>query len=722
MVMPVRKDGKKYVVKEINISKMPKAERDASQQEAQLLSSLNHPNIVRCSESFIDGGKLCIVMEWCEAGDLYQLLKRQSGVHLSEDRVLDWFVQLCLALKHIHDRKVLHRDIKSQNVFLAMSGIARLGDFGVSKVLTGTQHMASTTVGTPYYLSPEICENKAYNAKSDVWSLGCLLYEMMTLRHAFEAHTLKLLVFKIVRGMYTPPPATYSAPLRGLVSRMLARSPGLRPSVNEILREPIIRNRIVKFLSESMRAEEFAHTVLHKKRLLSPRPAVNPIHNNNYNNNNKAAARPPPPPPARPDGARYAGALPRRHNSVSKSSSNVDNNAHNKDVAGAAARVLGAERPLQLVFHFAEDEQQKVMERKKEFMQRQAEAQRNKARLYGDELPSHSPSVARTEASSATPQAEAGSYSNDKPQQRNKREEEELDERRRRALFFENRAAAARNRMQAHQSENGPSISPSPPVSPVNEPVRCAPESASDQHDLAEFRRRNFLELRAAAERNKRQVYGDLGRTVQKDVTESKPPLHNVDLNVINNAGNNKDKDNGNDTVSCADEANGNNTDTLTDADADEYSAMLSAMMELVEEAAAYPNPVPESGPDDGEAEPGNIEEGVALAGEESSEEACVWSGKFLLHGSTLHLPNITEKDSLPSRIEALCMYLERELGEAAFHEVYARMEEMREGDDEDAILISAFRTLGADKIGMLSLVHQLIVCQDSLNRSGRSQ
>lgn len=128
------------------------------------------------------------------------------------------FVQLCLALKHVHDRKILHRDLKSQNIFLMKNGMIKLGDFGIARVLKHTTEMARTAIGTPYYLSPEICENQPYNNKSDIWSLGCILYEIMTLKHAFEAGNMKGLVMKILRGHYPPVPSFYSADLKKLIA------------------------------------------------------------------------------------------------------------------------------------------------------------------------------------------------------------------------------------------------------------------------------------------------------------------------------------------------------------------------------------------------------------------------------------------------------------------------------------------------------------------------
>ncbi|KAL6750076.1 kinase-like domain-containing protein [Haematococcus lacustris] len=214
-------DGKKYVIKEIDISRMPKAERESAEQEAKLLMALNHPNIVRCTECFTHQSKLCIVMDWCSEGDLYSICQKRRGAPLPEDTLQDWLVQISLGLKHVHDRKILHRDIKSQNIFCSAGGLLKLGDFGVSKVLSSTWQLAATAVGTPYYLSPEICQNRKYNQKSDIWSLGCVMYELSVGRHAFEAPNMRALIQKIIKGQYTPIPATRSKELRDLIDRML---------------------------------------------------------------------------------------------------------------------------------------------------------------------------------------------------------------------------------------------------------------------------------------------------------------------------------------------------------------------------------------------------------------------------------------------------------------------------------------------------------------------
>ncbi|KAJ8377142.1 hypothetical protein SKAU_G00077220 [Synaphobranchus kaupii] len=278
-----KEDGKQYVIKEIGISRMSNKEREESRKEVAVLGNMSHPNIVQYRESFEESGCLYIVMDYCEGGDLFRRINTQKGVLFPEDQILDWFVQICLALKHVHDRKILHRDIKSQNIFLTKDGTVQLGDFGIARVLNSTVELARTCIGTPYYLSPEICENKPYNNKSDIWALGCVLYEMCTLKHAFEAGNMKNLVLKIIRGSYPPVPQQYTLELRNLLGLLFKRSPRERPSVSTILHKAFLSRRIHRFLSSQLIAQEFSHTVLQQLELNSDlqdkpvkRPAAGP--------------------------------------------------------------------------------------------------------------------------------------------------------------------------------------------------------------------------------------------------------------------------------------------------------------------------------------------------------------------------------------------------------------------------------------------------------------
>ena len=261
-----------YVIKQIDIRHMNPVEKEETIKEAGILGSLDHPYIVKLKEAYISKkGKLCIVMDYADGGDLSSIIKTRHGERFPENQVLDWFVQLCLALKHIHDRKILHRDLKSQNIFLMKNGSIKLGDFGIAKILSQTMENAKTMVGTPYYLSPELIDNKPYNFKSDIWSLGVLLYEMCALEPPFVSNSIHGLALKIVRGVYSPLPTEYSRDLRTLLGFLLAIEPRDRPNIHQVLKMPIVLSRIQSLLSASKLKEEFSHTILHNRPVTEER-------------------------------------------------------------------------------------------------------------------------------------------------------------------------------------------------------------------------------------------------------------------------------------------------------------------------------------------------------------------------------------------------------------------------------------------------------------------
>ncbi|XP_053388998.1 serine/threonine-protein kinase Nek4-like isoform X2 [Mercenaria mercenaria] len=249
-----KRDRKQYVLKKINLKKASSRERRSAEQETKLLSKLKHPNIVRYKDSFEKEGFLYIAMQYCEGGDLYTYcnkLKEQKGTLLEERQLVEWFVQIAMALEYMHERDILHRDLKTQNIFLTKSIIIKVGDLGIARVLDNCSDMATTLFGTPYYMSPELFSNKPYNHKSDVWALGCCVYEMMTLKHAFNAKDMNSLVFKILRGKMPPMPRQYSQDLVSLLRSMLHQDPGKRPTVSRILRDPYIKKNIAILLEET---------------------------------------------------------------------------------------------------------------------------------------------------------------------------------------------------------------------------------------------------------------------------------------------------------------------------------------------------------------------------------------------------------------------------------------------------------------------------------------
>eukprot|EP00672_Neobodo_designis_P021099 CAMPEP_0174835814 /NCGR_PEP_ID=MMETSP1114-20130205/5619_1 /TAXON_ID=312471 /ORGANISM="Neobodo designis, Strain CCAP 1951/1" /LENGTH=486 /DNA_ID=CAMNT_0016069769 /DNA_START=179 /DNA_END=1635 /DNA_ORIENTATION=- len=241
-----RKDRAQFVAKEIKgFATMKPRERDMAKHEVNMLRSLNHNNITRYVDHYEKGQSLFIVMEYANGGDLYTKIQSQKkklgGGGFTEKEVLHYFCQLTLALYHMHEKRILHRDLKTQNVFLTADGVIKLGDFGISTVLRNTYEMKRTNCGTPYYFSPELCLNKPYNNKSDIWALGCILYELATLQHAFDGTSMKALTQRILRGVYPPVSSKYSKDLRDLIAAMLSTDPAKRPHIATIVQLPFIR-------------------------------------------------------------------------------------------------------------------------------------------------------------------------------------------------------------------------------------------------------------------------------------------------------------------------------------------------------------------------------------------------------------------------------------------------------------------------------------------------
>ncbi|CAE7708290.1 NEK4 [Symbiodinium sp. CCMP2592] len=241
----VRSEGDEqyYIAKTIDLTCLSSKERETAKQEVALLSRLNHPNIVSYKDNFFMGANqdtLVIIMQYCEGGDLATYIKDmlKKKTRIDEYQIMHYFVQILQALQYIHGERILHRDLKTSNLFLMKSkSVVKLGDFGISRVLEGSIEAAITVVGTPYYMSPEVCENKPYTFKSDVWSLGCCLYELCMLKHAFSADNLLGLVYKIVSDKYEPIPERYTPQLNTLIQRMLEKTAEQRPSVRDLLAE-----------------------------------------------------------------------------------------------------------------------------------------------------------------------------------------------------------------------------------------------------------------------------------------------------------------------------------------------------------------------------------------------------------------------------------------------------------------------------------------------------
>eukprot|EP00929_Paragymnodinium_shiwhaense_P099627 TRINITY_DN6137_c0_g2_i2.p1 TRINITY_DN6137_c0_g2~~TRINITY_DN6137_c0_g2_i2.p1 ORF type:complete len:593 (-),score=112.05 TRINITY_DN6137_c0_g2_i2:173-1951(-) len=246
LVRPRRRDGSdqrsQRVLKEIDLSQLTEVSRREAHKEAEVLRSLSHVNIVRLVGTFLETDRLCIVMEYADGGDLADVVKqkRETGMLFEEAEVMATFAQCCLGLQHAHTKHILHRDIKCQNIFLMRSGLVKLGDFGIAKVLDTTTAKAKTCVGTPYYSSPEVVESQPYGLKADIWSLGVVLYELLALEPPFYARNLVQLVLKIIQSEPKALPEQFGEQVRQLILRLLSKDADGRPTCDELLATPYV--------------------------------------------------------------------------------------------------------------------------------------------------------------------------------------------------------------------------------------------------------------------------------------------------------------------------------------------------------------------------------------------------------------------------------------------------------------------------------------------------
>ncbi|BFZ01979.1 hypothetical protein BsWGS_05018 [Bradybaena similaris] len=232
-------DNSLVVWKEINLARVSEKQRRDSQSEIDILSLLNHPNIISYYNHFIDENTLFIEMEYANGGTLQEKISASTELWLEKD-VLWYMYQLTSALAYIHDFGIIHRDIKTLNIFLTKAGLVKLGDFGISRFLESKSQMAETLVGTPYYMSPEIMKGERYNYKSDIWALGCVLYEMLTLEKTFQATNPLKLAMQIVKTDHTDVGMCYSCAMHSLVDQMLRKKPEERPTAEEVLALPLL--------------------------------------------------------------------------------------------------------------------------------------------------------------------------------------------------------------------------------------------------------------------------------------------------------------------------------------------------------------------------------------------------------------------------------------------------------------------------------------------------
>ncbi|KAH9597591.1 Protein kinase domain [Trypanosoma melophagium] len=759
-----RSDKAQFVAKEVRLAGMKPAERESAKHEIDVLRTLNHPNITRYVDHFEDHGSLFIVMEYANGGDLYTKIKGRNGSRFTETEILHYFSQLCLALLHLHERHILHRDLKTQNVFLTTDGVVKLGDFGISTVLRNTFELKRTVCGTPYYFSPELCLNKPYNNKSDVWALGCILYELTTLTHAFDGGNMKALVQKILKGVYPPIHSSYSTNLSKLISAMLQIDPKLRPNVSQIIATPYIRES----LSSLQKVVEVAH---HDCRPCRPSPQKEDLAQPSKQDLQMRAEE------RRREEQAKAMKLAKerqqlrilmeqrqreneeriRNIQAQQRQQEIEQNLRKKELEARAReqrkQVEKRAKAQALIQKQREEEWERNMREHAEVIKRKQREEERLAREKAEQEALRERLFNNKNENKNSPMNHLQNlnHNNDeKPKDQVAPSATEAAE-----LYREMRRQAAINKqrmledMRAPSGHVGPVVvagvekkSPQLPHAVVNpKPQRSNSLGKMSPEEAEEARRQAFWQMRREAQENKRRALGldnapaevpakgevlfphhgkpyQPPQPVQKEEEQKRPKLQ-VQAQVPPQKGGDWTKETpsiiyvkrtsvGGGIPATPPALGGevNNGKDIRD-DVSTPSGDACGVQKREDDYNALQTVIDDA----------LMQDGKGAGAEDFSDEAFPETDltKFMLDGQTLVLPNVQATDPLMHRIESLRLFLEGKLGERSLVGCYRQMNNIATDDDEAMHRVA--NILPEEHQKYIPLIAQLIVCEDAFNR-----
>eukprot|EP00656_Telonema_subtile_P008599 TRINITY_DN14010_c0_g1_i2.p1 TRINITY_DN14010_c0_g1~~TRINITY_DN14010_c0_g1_i2.p1 ORF type:complete len:682 (-),score=265.15 TRINITY_DN14010_c0_g1_i2:192-2237(-) len=509
--------GKRLAMKEVSIESIGAQERDKAFEEARLLKSLCHPNVIAFQEFFVAKGKLFIIMDYASGGDLGGRIAQRKSSRAGpfpEEEVCVWLVQILMGVKYLHDQKILHRDLKPQNIFLTNKGVVKLGDFGIAKVLESTRAYARTQIGTPFYISPEICNNHKYTSATDLWSLGVILHELLALEPPFSGASIQALVMSILNNPPKPLPegCQVCAELLALRSGMLHKRPSDRPSAGTILRSSWAQRVMGSFLSSRKeppqqrqhdRAARSAQAAAQRSELATT--VVLPEHSTRAQHSPQQYDSP----QHRPAAQQYGSPAARNHTAAQEQSpvqrewqrrqqeaqrnrERCVDDPYNRQVAAAVHREGGDQREM-VRRQARQNKQQQAEQYEAELAQaRKAAFQDRVAMEHRRGTTQSTPEHPRTPSPSARGSKPAAAAVEQEALLRVAREEAFRE---RKALEAKYRPRSEHQEQQQHEQQQAPA--PAPSAAPAPAPRAAASKAAEQETLLREARAEAFRERKA---------------------------------------------------------------------------------------------------------------------------------------------------------------------------------------------------------------------------------